>query len=135
MIAFPEQLEKEAREARMPEPRDVGRPARRRGIVAASALAALALALALAVGAPPASGVPVPGPAGPDGAASLGAGVSGLAFDPGGRLYAADLPGDRVVVLGAGDEVLATLGAGRLDRPTGVAVARAATCSSRTPTA
>jgi DNA-binding beta-propeller fold protein YncE len=103
----------------MAEGRHIGLNARSRGLVVATALAALALAVV----APRATGVPMPGPAGTGAAAALGADVSGLAFDAEGRLYAADLHGGRVVVLGPGDEVLATVGAGRLDRPTGVAVA------------
>src|SRR4051794_37794902 len=99
--------------------RQIGLNARRRGGVVATALAALALAVV----APRAAGVPMPGPPGAGGAASLGADISGLAFDPAGRLYVADLHGNRVVVLGPGDEVLATIGAGRLDAPTGAAVA------------
>src|SRR4051812_22720145 len=105
----------------MAEGRHIGLNARSRGVVWSTALAALALALAIVV--PRAAGVPMAGPPGAGAAAALGTDVSGLAFDPDGRLYAADLHGGRVVVLGAGDEVLATVGAGRLDRPTGVAVA------------
>src|SRR3954465_10114695 len=87
--------------------RQMGLNARSRGVVVATALAALALVFAAV--APRATGVPMPGPPGADAAAALGADVSGLAFDPDGRLYAADLHGGRVVVLGPGDEVLATI--------------------------
>jgi hypothetical protein len=102
----------------MSEARHIGRLTRTGGLIAAAALAAVALAAA-----PRAGGAPVPGPAGAGGAAALGIDVSGLAFDPAGRLYAADLHGDRVVVLDPADAILATLGAGVLDAPTGVAVA------------
>src|SRR4051794_40208547 len=103
MIAFPEELEKETRErGSMAAARQIGLNARSRGGVAATALAALAFALALAVAAPRATGMPTPGPLGAGAAAALGTDVSGLAFDPDGRLYAADLHGGRVVVLGPG---------------------------------
>jgi sugar lactone lactonase YvrE len=45
-----------------------------------------------------------------------------LAFDAGGVLYAADARHGTVVRLGPGGETLGVIGAGRLDRPAGVAV-------------
>src|SRR4051794_12767629 len=121
MIAFPQGSRRSLERGSMAAARQIGVNARSRGVVAAAALAALALVFALV--APRAIAVPMPGPPGAGAAAALGADVSGLAFDPGGRLYAADLHGGRVVVLGPGDEVLATIGTGRLDQPTGVAIA------------
>src|SRR4051794_2198577 len=121
MIAFPQGSRRSLERGSMAAARQIGMNARSRGVVAAAALAALALVFALV--APRAIAVPMPGPPGAGAAAALGADVSGLAFDPGGRLYAADLHGGRVVVLGPGDEVLATIGTGRLDEPTGVAIA------------
>src|SRR3954466_10714781 len=123
MIAFPQGSRRSLERGSMAAARRIGVNARSRGVVAAAALAALALVFALV--APRAIAVPMPGPpgAGAGAAAALGADLSGLAFDPGGRLYAADFHGGRVVVLGPGDEVLATIGIGRLDQPTGVAIA------------
>ena len=63
------------------------------------------------------------GPAAPEPApAAVERDARGLAFDAAGRLYVADLRADRVAILGFGDELLGELGAGVLDRPTGVAV-------------
>jgi hypothetical protein len=92
------------------------RSSRRRGVAAV----AVAAAFALLAPVPPAGGDPEPDAAA---AARLGRGIEGLTFDAGGRLYAADLRNDRVVVLGRGGEVLSEVGGGLLDEPTGVAVA------------
>jgi hypothetical protein len=54
--------------------------------------------------------------------ATIGRDVSGLAFDAAGRLYVADLRNDRVAILGFAGEPLGEIGAGVLDRPTGVAI-------------
>jgi sugar lactone lactonase YvrE len=80
--------------------------------------AAVLLALMLLLLAAPRSGSdPVPA------AAGLGPDVEGLAFDGAGRLYVADLHGDRVVVLDPAGAVAGTLGAGALDQPVGLALA------------
>lgn len=88
-----------------------GRSARKGGAAALLALALLLLA------APRAGSDPVPA------AAGLGTDIEGLAFDGAGRLYVADLHGDRVVVLDPAGAVAATLGAGALEQPVGVALA------------
>jgi len=54
--------------------------------------------------------------------AAIGAHAAGLAFDAAGRLYVADTHHDRVAIVGFGGEPLGEIGAGALDRPTGVAV-------------
>jgi DNA-binding beta-propeller fold protein YncE len=94
--------------------RHSARPARWGG-----AAVVLVIALLL-VGAPRAGGDPMPGP---PPAAGLGTDVAGLAFDTGGRLYAADLRADRVVVLDPAGGAPGALGAGALEQPTGVAIA------------
>src|SRR3954466_15782967 len=78
--------------------------ARRHGIRSARRGATIAAVVALAVlaAAPAAADDAGRGAA----AAPVGTDVTGLAFDAAGRLYAADARGDRVVVLGPGDEVL-----------------------------
>jgi hypothetical protein len=84
---------------------------------AAAMLLVLVLVLLL-VAAPRADSDPVSGPA-----AGLGTDIEGLAFDGGGSLYAADLHGDRVVVLGPTGTVVGVMGAGVLRQPVGVALA------------
>src|SRR4051812_6491418 len=91
--------------------------ARRMGRRDRAAAMLLALVLLL-VAAPRAGSDPVAGRA-----AGLGTDIEGLAFDGGGNLYAADLHGDRVVVLGPGGAVVGVIGAGVLRQPVGVALA------------
>jgi DNA-binding beta-propeller fold protein YncE len=95
-----------------------GRP----GAMGAAVLLALLLASPAAhPGGPRATGAAASGSAPAPG--GIGTDVGGLAFDATGRLYVADRHRDRVVVLGPAGEVLGEIGAGRLDDPTGVAVA------------
>src|SRR4051794_18265714 len=106
MIASPGELETGGSRGRMGT--GTRRSARRSGAAAVAALVLLRLGVA---------------PAGGDQAPGIGADVEGLAFDGAGRLYVADLHGDRVVVLGPAGDVAAVIGAGVLDRPVGVAIA------------
>src|SRR4051812_34144323 len=89
-----------------------GRSARTGGAAALLALALLLLAAPRAGSAPP-----------PLAPAALGADIEGLAFDGAGRLYVADLHGDRVVVLDPAGVIAGTLGAGALEQPVSVALA------------
>src|SRR4051812_37619612 len=114
MIVARRKLEEKLERGRMRGAgRDTTRSGRRGGAAAAILLALLLLVLA----APVAGGDAMPGPQPP------GPDVGGLAFDAGGRLYAAEPRADRVAILGAANETLGVLGAGVLETPTGVAIA------------
>jgi hypothetical protein len=87
------------------------------------AIAVAVCALAMGPGARGDDDAPDPAPpAAAPVAAAIGRDAPGLAFDAAGRLYVADERKDRVTILGFGGEPLGEIGAGALDRPTGVAI-------------
>jgi hypothetical protein len=101
------------------ERRDIRRPMHWSGLAAVAGCV-----LALAPAARGDDGLAPDAPGADAGAAHAGKSATALAFDAAGRLYAADPRAGRVTILGFAGQALGELGAGVLDRPTGVAVAR-----------